>query len=270
MDTVIRIGVTIVVGYGLAVAAIYLLQRKLMYFPYGPLAPPAEVGLGDMREVAIETADGLRLVAWHRPPTQEGAPTVVLFHGNAGNIAGRAFKARLFLDAGYGLLLVEYRGFGGNPGAPDEAGLYEDGRAALDFLSGEGVAGASLVLYGESLGSGVAVQMASEREVGALVLEAPFTSADDVGAAAYPFLPVRLLIKDHFASVEKIGAVAAPLLIVHGERDRTVPVALGKRLLAAANEPKEGLFIPQANHMTLYDYGAGAAVLDFLARRFPD
>ena len=267
MDTALRVIATGLAAYGLVLAATYFFQRSLMYFPDSSVPRLAVAGVDDMEEVTLSTGDGLRLLSWYKPPARPSGATVVYFHGNAGNIESRGFKARPLLDAGYGLLLVGYRGYGGNGGRPSEEGFYADGRAALDYLSARGVPTERIVIYGESLGTGVAVQMAFERRVAALVLEAPFTSAADVGAAAYPFLPVRLLLKDRFASIDKIARIEAPLLIVHGEADRVVPVRLGRALLAAAEEPKEGIFVPAAGHENLFDLGAAEVVLDFLSRR---
>lgn len=249
---------------GIAVVLV-LAQRALMYHPASMNDAPAAMGVAEMTVVRLVTADGLDLASWYAPP-QPGAPVVVYYHGNAGNIAMRAFKARRFLDAGFGMLLVGYRGFGGNPGRPSEHGLYADGRAALDWLAGQGIDGGRVVIYGESLGTGVAVQMAVERPPAALVLEAPFTSATDVAAAIYPFLPVRLLMRDRFDNLAKIQALAAPLLVVHGEADRIVPFRFGKRLFEAAPQPKQAVFLPQANHNDLYDWGAGDAIVEFLAK----
>ena len=209
----------------------------------------------------------------HVLPGRRGAvaaPTIAYFHGNAGNIADRGFKVRPFLDAGLGVLLVGYRGYGGNPGAPSEAGLFADGRAALDFLAGQGVPANRIVVFGESLGSGVAVLLASERRLGAVVLEAPFTSAADAGQRAYPFLPVRRLIRDRFDSLSRIGAIGAPLLIVHGECDRVVPADQGRRLLAAAAEPKEGVFLPEAGHNDAFEHGSVRLALEFLNRVYAE
>ena len=267
MDTALRVVATGLAAYAMVVGAAYFFQRSLMYFPDRTVPRLDVAGVTDMREVTLSTADGIELLSWYKPPLAAGGATIVYFHGNGGNIEWRGFKVRPLLDAGYGVLLVGYRGYGGNHGRPSEEGLYRDGRAALDFLTGRGIPGERIVPYGESLGSGVAVQMALERRVGALVLEAPFTSAVDVGAAAYFFLPVRLLIKDRFASVDKIADVEAPLLVVHGEADRVIPVRFGRTLLAAANDPKEGVFIPGAGHNDLFENGAIRAVLDFLDRR---
>jgi fermentation-respiration switch protein FrsA (DUF1100 family) len=262
--------------YVLLVGAVYLFQRNLIYFPDRSRVTPAGFGVGEMAPVTLSTADGFDLVAWWRAPEAAGAPVVVFYHGNAGHIGNRGFKIRSFLDQGWGVLLTTWRGYSGNPGRPTEQGLYADGRAALAFLQKEGIARDRIVLYGESLGSGVAVQMASEAGTesgpggtafGALVLEAPFTSAVDVGARAYPIFPVRYLMHDRFDSAAKIGRVRVPLLIVHGERDRVVATAFGRRLLDAAHEPKEGRFIPGAGHNNLYDFGAAQVVVDFIRRR---
>ena len=266
MDTFVRIALYVIFGYSVLVVLTYFFQRSMMYFPDTGYPNRVMAGVPDMDEVRLATADGLELLSWYKPPAEQGGATIVYFQGNGGNIELRGAKARTLMDAGLGVLLLGYRGYGGNAGRPTEAGLYADGRAALDFLAGRGVAADRIVLYGESLGSGVAVQMASERRPGALILEAPFTSAADVGASAYPFLPVRLLIKDRFDNLAKIGAIEAPLLLLHGEADRVIPVRHGHILLAAANEPKEDLFIPGADHVDLFAYGAAPKVLDFLAR----
>ncbi len=237
-----------------------------MYFPDS--APPdvALAGVPEFSAVTVTTTDGLTLLAWHRPATDQDKPTLVYFHGNAGHIGHRGPKVRPFLDAGFGLFLLAWRGFGGNLGSPSEEGLYHDGRAALDFISQSGVPSSRIVLYGESLGAGVAVQMATERDVGAVVLEAPFTSAADVAARHYWYLPARYMVLDRFDSKAKIDRIGAPLLIVHGEQDRVVPVAHGRALFDAANDPKEAKIIPAAGHNDLYDYGAAEAIIEFLGR----
>ncbi len=263
-----KIAGTLALAYVLVVAGCYAVQRSLMYFPDDRLPSPAAAGVAEMAAVTLTTADGLELVSWYAAPATPERPAIAYFHGNAGNIAYRASKARPYLDRGYGVLLLSYRGYGGNPGAPSEQGLIADGRAALDFLAARGVAPERTVIYGESLGSGVAVAVAAERRVAAVILEAPFTSAAAVGQRAYPFLPVALLIKDRFDSLARVAAIAAPLLIIHGEADRVVPVDEGRRLLAAAAAPKEGVFLPGATHNDLYRHGAAEIVIAFLERLF--
>ncbi len=255
----------VAVAYAGVLAGTFALQRKLVYFP-DPRRPDLSArGAEPFAEVAFATADGLRLLAWYAPPGDGDAPVLVYFHGNGGSIAMRAAKFAPFFEAGYGALLVEYRGYGGNPGAPSEAGLYADGHGALDWLEREGIAPARRVLYGESLGTGVAVELALSRSVGALVLEAPFTALAEVGARAYPWLPVRALVRDRYDSLAKIGRLAVPVMVIHGEADRVVPAEMGRALLAAANEPKRGLFLLGVGHDELIGTGAPQAVLGWLA-----
>ena len=256
-------------GYVLFAGAIGCSQRRLMYHPDNDPPNLGDAGVPDMAAVSLKTSDGLALLSWYRAPTRDGAPSLIFFHGNAGHIGYRGLKVRPYLDAGYGVLLVSWRGFGGNPGSPTEQGFYNDARAALDFLEAQGTPPGRIIVYGESIGGGPAVQLAVERAVGALVLEAPFTSAADVAQRAYWFLPARYMVLDRFDSLSKIADIDAPLFIVHGERDQVVPVDMGRSLLAAAKEPKDARFFPYAGHNDLYDQGAAEAVLDFLARTFP-
>jgi hypothetical protein len=267
-----RTAIYILSAYALFVAAMYVLQRSIMYFPARSLPTPAQAGVPDMDVVTLKTNDGLELKAWFKPPQgsgDEAKPTVVYFHGNGGGIAVRGVRARPYLDRGFGVLLVEYRGYSENPGSPNEEGLYADGRASLAFVESEGLSLDRIVLLGESLGSGVAVQLATEFDVAAVVLEAPFTSTVDVAAGAYWFLPVRWLLKDRYESISKIASVRAPLFIVHGERDRVVPTRLGRQLFAAANDSKEAVYFPNAGHNDLPAHGGTQAVIDFLERQFP-
>ncbi len=255
--------------YVLVVGLVYLGQRRLMYHPGGVAGAPADAGLPDAGEVRVSTADGVELRSWYMAP-QPGRPVILYLHGNAGTIADRAFKARLFARQGIGVMLAEYRGYGGNPGSPTEAGLYADARANLAWLADKGHDPASIVVYGESLGTGVAVQAALElalagTPVRALVLEAPFTAMTDAAGVHYPWLPTGLLTRDRYDSSAKIGAVRCPVLILHGSADRVVPQDQGMRLFALAAEPKTAAWLPGAGHGDVYDFGAGEAVLNFLA-----
>lgn len=267
-ESLLRILGTAAVAYVAVVALAFFFQRSLLYFPSGAVPAPAAAGLPEAEAVHYATADGLELGAWYVAP-RAGRPVIAYFHGNGGNLALRAPLVRPFVDAGYGVLLAGYRGYGGNPGRPGEAGLMADGRAALAFLAGRGVAPARTVLFGESLGSAVAVQMAVERGAGAVILDAPFTSAVDVARHHYRFLPVRWLMRDRYDTLARIAAIGAPLLVIHGIADFIVPVAQARRLLAAAAEPKEGVFVEGAGHEGLALRASGA-ILAFLARTFPD
>jgi fermentation-respiration switch protein FrsA (DUF1100 family) len=254
----------VAVGYAGIVGAMYAFQRNLMYFPDVSLADIARSVYPGGVAVNVTTADGLTLAGWYWPPPQPRAPVVVVFHGNAGHHGHRTDKAVAFTQPGFGVFIAGYRGYGGNPGSPTEQGLYSDARAALDWLQAQGVAGGQIVLYGESLGSGVAVQMATERKVAAVVLESPYTSVADVAAERYPFVPVRPLTLDRYDSLSKIERINAPLLIIHGERDTVVPVKYGRRLFDAAREPKKAVFFPNAQHNDIFAAEAVRTVLQFL------
>lgn len=251
-----------------AVAAVWHRQERLIFRPderaLGEL-PPALVA-ARFRPARASTADGLELSFWAAEPLP-GWPTLVVFHGRAGNAADRAPLLAPFALAGYGVVLAEYRGYGGNPGAPSEAGFLLDARAHLDWVAaawGE----AAPVVCGESIGSGVAVMVAAERPVRALVLDAPYTSVADLAAAMYRWLPARRLLRHHFDSISRLPTVQAPILVLHGDADDTIPPEHGRRVAAAAGGPAEFVLLPGAGHPALMDDPAGRgteAVRRFLA-----
>lgn len=255
-------------GYLLLMGGMAVFQRDMIYHPGSERMEPSQAGLPEMVAVQVRTEDGHIGTSWYAPPKERHLPTIVFFHGNAGTLAHRAHKARALLDRGYGVLLVGYRGYGGNPGRPTEDGLYNDARAALAWLIRKGIDANRIVLYGESLGTGVAVQMAGEFPgLCAVVLESPFTRLPDL-APAYVLPPVaQALMIDRFDNRAKIPHVTAPLLILHGEHDGLVPVAMGRELLRAARAEKEGAFLPNAAHNDIWEHGGAEAVLDFLARQ---
>lgn len=227
---------------------LWLGQRRLLYLPLASLHSPDVLGLADTRTLSLTTADGLTLGAWDVPPSGGRAPraVVLVFNGNAGNRTYRAPIARRLSLAGYRTVLVDYRGYGGNPGRPSEEGLIADARAARRAVESD--PGVPVVYFGESLGTGVAVRLAVEHPPAALVLRSPFTSITDVAAHHYWFLPVRRLLWDRFDSLARIGDVRAPLLVVAGDRDSVVPYALSARLYEAAREPKRFVTVPGADH----------------------
>jgi fermentation-respiration switch protein FrsA (DUF1100 family) len=251
-------------AYLAVICYLYVTQRRMIYFPDPTRPDPASWGVPDMRAVSLSTEDGLTLLAWWRPPAASDGPTILYLHGNAGHIGYRGEKVRPYLDDGLGVLLLAWRGYSGNPGRPSEQGLYEDGRTARRFLAANGVDAGRLVLYGESLGSAVAVRLAADAPPGAVVLEAPFTSMVDLGSRLYPFIPVRWLLRDRFESLGLVERIGAPLLVLHGEGDELVPASMGRTLLARAAPPKDGFFAPSAGHVDLYDHGAAQWVLKFI------
>jgi hypothetical protein len=251
-----------VCGYGGLLALMYGFQRKLQYFPDSSRTLPAAAGLPQAQEVTLKSRDGERLIAWY-VPARDGKPLVLYFQGNAGASNLRVNRFTWLTAGGAGLLALSYRGYGGSTGHPTEAGLIDDARAAYDFARAHADA-KRIVLFGESLGTAVATKLAAEREIGGLILDAPFTSAADVGAAVYPFAPVRRMMKDQWHSDRRIGRVKAPLLVLHGARDNVIPISFGEKLFGLAREPKQFVRFPQGGHVNLDDHGAAKVVKEFL------
>lgn len=245
----ISILVAIVGLYVAVVTAAYVRQRSMMYFPDPQRVEPQAVDV-QAEEIGFSAGDGEMLIAWYRK-AEPGEPTVLYFTGNAGSVAWRSERMNYIADKGYGYLFLNYRGYGGSTGSPTEEGLIADGLAAYQELAHRGIPGRSIILFGESLGAAVAVQIASQREVKAVILEAPFTSAVDVAMKTYPYLPSKWLMKDRFESLNHIKFIGAPLFIVHGETDQVVPFSLGERLYQDALEPKEFMAVPGAGHNEL-------------------
>lgn len=255
-------------GYVLILAGMFFFQRNLLYHPDTSLPDPVNSGVAEMSAESAETSDGLHIVSWYAKGKPE-LPVVVYFHGNAGNIGSRGDKVRPFLDAGFGVLLVGYRGYGGNSGKPSQNGLLADARASLGILQKNGGSERPLVFYGESLGTALATMIATERaaannSVRALILEAPFTSVSDAARYYYPFLPVRWLLQDTFEQKSYIARVSSPVLVFHGEQDKTMPIRFGKALFEMAQMPKQAKWYPQAGHNDLFDYGAAKLSIDFI------
>ncbi len=234
-------------AYATVIALMYGLQRILLYHPSRRIEEVASYALTGFEDHSALTADNKRIHLWYFP-AKPGFPTILYFHGNAFHMGGRAPIYRALAAKGFGMLAVSYRGYGKSEGSPTEQGLYIDARTAMGFLKDKGIGPQQIMLYGESLGTGVATQMATEFPVGALILQSPYTAVEDRAAELYRFIPVRRLIKDKFRSIDKIGQVKSPLLLFHGELDDTIPVAHGRAMLQAANEPKQGYFLSDTNH----------------------
>jgi fermentation-respiration switch protein FrsA (DUF1100 family) len=241
--------ITLLALYIALAGLLFVMQRKLQYVPDPRLVEPGEAGLEGFASLRIDTPDGERLVAWQAMP-EGGLATIVYFQGNAQGLAARAERFRLFQQAGYGVLALGYRGFSGSSGQPSEQGLLTDGATAVEFLRASGISPDRLVYYGESLGTGIAVQLAGSDRTrpAAVILEAPFTSAADIARLSYWFLPVGLLMHEQFRSIEHIGAMQSPLFVLHGDADGVVPMAHGRRIFEAAGEPKEMMEIPGGSH----------------------
>ena len=246
---------------------IWAMQRHLIYFPEAGVPAPAEIGLADVEPVTFETTDGLTLSGWFLASAGPSPRvTVLVFNGNAGNRAHRGPLAEALHRHGLQVLLVDYRGYGGNPGTPTEKGLAADSRAARAYLTARpDVDRSRIVYFGESLGTAVAVDLAAVHPPAALVLRSPFTSMTDVGQHHYPFLPVRLLLQDRFATIDLIQRIRVPLLVIAGGRDRVVPIENSRRLYDAAVAPKTLLVLPDADHND-DDLLAGDEMIDTIVR----
>ena len=253
-------------AYVLIALYMYVQQRSLQYFPDHAATPPQALGLSGVAEERVKTPDGETIVLWHAEP-KPGQPTILFFHGNSGEISGRPERMAYYQSQGFGAVFVSYRGYGASTGTISEQGFITDALAAYDALIARGVKPEAIAVVGESLGTGVAVQLAAQRPVAALALEAPFTAAVDVAAEIYWWLPVGLLMKDQFRSRDVIGNVKAPLLIQHGDADRTIPVAQGRQLFDMANEPKELVVIPGEDHGVIHTPEVWAREAAFLRER---
>jgi len=223
-------------------------QRNFLYHPDTNIGAPEQYGLTGFSEQILKTSDDVTIQTWYKP-AQPNVPTVVYFHGNALHMGNRAGIYSAFANKGFGVLAVSYRGYGKSEGKPTERGLYKDARRSIKFLTDtQQIPNDKIILYGESLGTGVAVQMATEQNFAALVLQAPYTSVVNRAAEIYWFFPVHFIMNDKFDSIGKIGSVKSPVLIFHGELDATIPIHHGKTILAAAHEPKKGIFFPDVEH----------------------
>jgi fermentation-respiration switch protein FrsA (DUF1100 family) len=257
--------IVLAAGFYLALAAaLFIFQRRLLYRPDTVHHIPAASGLDGVEEVILRAPDGVKLIAWQLRPAA-GQAVLLYFHGNGGGLSDRVDRIKRFEREGIGMFMPSYRGYAGSEGSPSEAAIIADAQLAYDHLIAKGIRPHEIVVYGESLGTGVAVQLAASRSVAAVILDAPYTSITDIAQQLYPFIPVRLFLKDKFASIEHIRNIRAPLLVLHGARDNTIPVAFGQALFAAAAEPKEMHVLDGAGHSDIYLHGAMPFLRQFLA-----
>jgi uncharacterized protein len=259
--------IALAVGLYLVTALVlYLGQRRMMYLPDPTRYTPEQVGLPQVSEARLDAPDGARLVVWTIPAAGD-APTVLYFTGNGGGLANRAERIRRFASAGYGVFMPAYRGYAGSSGSPSQPALIADAVLAYDHLRASGLSPDKIVIYGESLGTGVACQTAVRRQMAAVILEAPFSSMIDAASFHYPYYPVRWLLSDAYDSLSIIGRINAPLLIIHGARDQIVPMQLGRKLFDAASEPKQFVTLPDAGHNDGFSFGAFDHIRRFLGER---
>lgn len=242
------------------------LERSLMYSPDPTATTPEDVGLRRVVAETLAIPDGARVVTWYGA-AQPGQPTLLYIHGNAGTLADRAERIARYLDLGYGVLIMSYRGYSGSTGSPSEAHNVADAKRAYDALIAKGVAAHDVVVYGESIGTGIAVQVAAGKDVGGIVLDAPYTSIVDIAEIFYPYLPARMLMRDRYETLEKhLPKVTVPVFVIHGEADETIPVVMGRKVAAAAPAGGEIVTFPEAGHTDHYQYGSFEAVVGWIER----
>jgi len=258
------LAIVVALGYVGVLATLFLAQRSFLYpVPTTTRTTPKAAGFAQAEEHVLTAADGERVIVWHVAP-QPGHRVVIYFPGNGDTLAASAQRFEQITADGTGLVALSYRGYAGSSGSPSEQGLLGDAAAAYAFTEAFYGAG-RIVLWGFSLGTGVAVARAAERPVCALILEAPYTSIADIAAAAFPYLPARYLVKDSFHSDIRIAGVTAPLLVMHGGRDGTIPIIYGERLFALAREPKQFIRFDEGGHDNLGSFGAIETARHFIA-----
>ncbi|MFC7598339.1 alpha/beta hydrolase [Terrabacter sp. GCM10028922] len=264
--TGIALGLVVVLLVGLAVGMLALLQRRLIYFPDSARVPPAGEVIEGALDVTVRTPDGLALGAWYVPaaPASDLGMAVLVAPGNGGNRSGRAELAAELSRRGLAVLLLDYRGYGGNPGSPSEHGLVMDATSAAHFLEDQGYPAARTIYFGESLGTGVVAALQSQRAPAGMVLRSPFTALADVAAHHYPWLPVRILLRDRFEVTSLLSGSAVPVTVIYGDRDSVVPSELSARVADEATTLVERVVIPGADHNDAVMFGPRVA--DAVAR----
>ena len=249
--------------YFFVLVFLYFYQRNLLYLPNENNYSGDKISV-DIQKVKIPTSDNIELLGWYHEKNLKDHKTLVYFHGNAGSLENRIHKLNHFKNMNINFLIIAWRGFSGNNGKPTEEGLYIDGKSAIDWLIKKGVDEKNLILYGESLGTGVATHLAQNKNYAGVILETPFTSMIDTAKKFYPYIPVSLLLKDKFENYKKIKNINSPILVMHGEVDQIVPFFMGKKIYELANKPKYSYFTKYDDHMMEYDENLVLALKSFL------
>ena len=242
----------VLVVYLVITFSLYFFQRNLLYYPSennysgDRLTVPIE-------KVKIKTQDNIELLSWYHKKNVSDYKTILFLHGNAGSLEDRIYKLNFLGNLDVNFLIIAWRGYSGSSGKPSEFGLYQDAKSALNWLNSKGITDDKIVLYGESLGTSVAIEVGQNRNFAGIILEAPFTSMIDIGKKHYPFFPVKLLLKDKYVSKNKIKNIKSPVLVMHGKEDKIVPFYMGKKIYDLANQPKFKYFPDDDDHMMNFD-----------------
>ena len=253
----------IIVVYISVLVLLFIFQRNLMYHPNenNYFGDKLEVNI---EKVNIKTSDNINLLGWFHKKDLNKFKTIVYFHGNAGTLENRIHKLNQFKHMEVNFLIIAWRGFSGNEGKPSENGLYIDGLSAINWIIDQGVKEEDIILYGESLGTGIATELAQHKNFAGVILETPFTSMINAAKEFYPYIPVNILLKDRYENYKKIKNINIPILIMHGEKDKIVPFKMGKKMYQLANEPKYFYFTKHDDHMMIYDDQLLSVLKDFI------
>jgi fermentation-respiration switch protein FrsA (DUF1100 family) len=248
----LKIIIGILVIYTSLLLLLFIFQRNLMYHPDENNYSGDKLEV-DIKKVKINTSDGLDLLGWFHKKDLKRFKTIIYFHGNAGKLENRIHKLNHFKDMDVNFLIIAWRGFSGNDGKPSEENLYIDGNSSIKWLKNLGLSEKDIIIYGESLGTGVATEIAKNNNFAGLVLETPFTSMIEAAKNFYPYIPVRILLRDKYENDKKIKNINIPVFVMHGEADQIVPFWMGKKIYEMANQPKYSYFTEYDDHMMEFD-----------------
>ena len=238
----------VIIVYLLVTVSLYIFQRSLLYHPAENNYSGDKLTV-NIEKVKITTEDDIELLAWYHNKDIKKYKTILYLHGNAGSLENRIHKINHFNDMNINFLLLAWRGFNGNSGKPTEQGLYQDAKSAVKWLMNQGINEENIIIYGESLGTGIATEIAQKKNFAGVILESPFTSMIAAGKSKYPIFPIKLLLKDKYESDKKIKNIMSPILVMHGEADKIVPFWMGEKIFQMANQPKYSYFSKYDDHM---------------------
>ena len=243
---------SVVLAYFIIILFVYFYQRNLLYHPSENNYLNDKINF-NYEEIFIETDKNINLKSWFIKKDLNKFKTILIFHGNAGNLFNRVYKLNELNKLDVNILLISWRGFSGNKGKPTEKNLYHDAEEAVKWLNNRGAISKNIILYGESLGTGVAIELGTSNAFGGIILESPFTSISNAAKIYYPYLPVNIILKDRYNSISKIKNITTPILIMHGKKDNIVPQKMGLELYEKANQPKFSYFPENDDHMMEYN-----------------
>ena len=243
---------SVVLAYFIIILFVYFYQRNLLYHPSENNYLNDKITF-NYEEIFIETDKKIKLKSWFIKKDLDNFKTILIFHGNAGNLFNRVYKLNELNKLDVNILLISWRGFSGNKGKPTEKNLYRDADESVKWLNNQGVISKNIILYGESLGTGVATELGTSNAFGGIILESPFTSIANAAKIYYPYLPVSIILKDRYDSIGKIKNINTPIFIMHGKMDNIVPQQMGLELFEKANNPKYSYFPEDDDHMMNYN-----------------